>query len=249
MNNIIQGLTEYALDNNLERVTELLQYGISVYAATSQIGEENGYISDCTLTFTVSRFSYKCVTIFINNTIYPSNIRSVHLEIVADLLEYGDTLCCGPDIIVSFDAENDFFRTVTTAHENGTTVQNDMNSLLLNSIRLNLPKMVESLLKRKIDPHIDNDHTLRSCVTHKRTEIISNLLERGFNMRYNNGELLISLRNKFDEELADAIFPHCTIEDHQYFPDAYVRSRTIQIKSANKIMQHEKIDTIKHIQI
>lgn len=162
-----------------------------------------------------------------------------YLDMVTKLLKHGANLHLGYDYALRWSARNGHASVVEKLLTSGANINAgaDIKSALMYGAQYNRLDVVTKLLEFNVDVNAKDDHALRLSIYYNHYEMTAKLLEGGANVHCDNKQILKTLRQQFDEELADLLLPYCDADDHEYFPEAYIRKRIIPTKNANRCTQ------------
>lgn len=218
MDNINKEFISCVKANDVNAVTVLLEAGADVHI-----------YNDCALRYSARTRASDMIIALLecganpnidNGSILRHNIRGGHLAIVTKLLEFG----------ANVNANND-------SHYHST--------LELGILYGNL-SVVKVLLEHDVDLHHRDDYALQMSLNRFEFKIASILLESGANIYCNGRCILKNLQSKFNGQIADIVLPYCEASDYEYFPQDYIRSRLVPIKSANSAST-KKVDQFNYL--
>lgn len=167
------------------------------------------------------------------------SIENKNWDMVFVLLEHGADIHAYNDYALRLSAASGRADIVTALLGLGADINAGKGigicSALELSVKHNHASVVTVLLRANVDIHADNDYALRLSMQFRYLEIMKVLLEYGANVQCNNRQILKTIRDNFDKRVADIIMPYCNCDDYEYFPAAYVATRIISTKNAQKI--------------
>lgn len=210
---------------NIEIVQALLKYGIETQAFVNGIGAGVGTNAG------VGAYAGVGAEIFNGGALWWSALKG-YTEIVNALLTcqvtwYDQNAALQPA------ADNDHLETVRALLKHGINANADY--ALENACTSGNLCMVKELLKHGARSRGTNYASLLSSIHHKHYDVTKLLLESDASLYYEDNKILVDLQNKFDERVADLIFPYCCEEDYKYFPRAYLDAKSTQTKNARNI--------------
>lgn len=106
---------------------------------------------------------------------------------------------------------------------------------LLAAVNKQQLKIVVMLLEHGANVCHYENAALRMSVRKGNAIIVAKLLEYGGDIHARDDEILKYLEENFDEELARTMLPYCDSNDYHYFPDYYILTNVVSIKSATEI--------------
>lgn len=121
--------------------------------------------------------------------------------------------------------------------------QRSINSNFFLSITCSNSKNVATLLEQGADVHYLDDFALRYIMGNyhfqHQHEKLALLLAYEANIYVYDSACLKYAQTifdkEFDEELANVLLPYCREEDYHYFPEVYIKTKIVSIKSAANI--------------
>lgn len=158
-----------------------------------------------------------------NNDALLHSIRNNHLEIVIALLKSSDQSSLNCALMTAAIKNN--LEIVTVLLEHGADVRTFIENPLFAS--------THGYLIDNVNVSACDNRFLNRAFVFGHHEMIAKLLEHGLNIYTDDAMLLKALKRRFSERMADVMLPYCSVEDYQYFPDWYIKSKIVPTKGSN----------------